>query len=385
MLISSENVQNVLLRLGILYWSDGLNQPHIKLPTLGQHRPILNNCMRQKSASRLTGGTAPVDPNGNSPFSDSRLSLMAVSLILLAFSMPIAFWSTSAAAKQEPLKVTEIAPGIYVHEGQHAIYTPKNRGDISNCGFIVGEEAVAVIDSCGTFLLGQALRATIKSITDKPIRYVVNTHMHPDHVFGNAAFSEDKPQFIAHHKLGRGLASRAERYLAVNGQDVGEAHFAGTKVILPTREIKKTESIDLGGRVVKLLPQPTAHTDNDLVIFDEKTGTLFLGDLLFAHRIPALDGSIIGWIKVLKELEKIPAKRVVPGHGPASLGWPDALQPINKYLQTIIDDVRRMIGEGKTMSDAIKEAGWQEKDAWALFELYHMRNVSAAFAELEWE
>ena len=313
------------------------------------------------------------------------ISLLRVIFILLGITATFAFSGTSRATEQAPLTVTEIAPGIYVHVGQHAIYTPKNKGDISNCSFIVGEKGVAVVDSCGTYLLGRALRAAIRSVTDKPIRYVFNTHMHPDHVFGNAAFVEDKPEFVAHYKLGRGLASRAERYMAVNGKDVGEAPFAGTKVVLPTREIKETESIDIGGRTIRVLPQPTAHTDNDLVIYDEKTQTLFLGDLLFAHRVPALDGSILGWVKVLKELEKIPAERVVPGHGPASLGWPDALQPINNYLQTIIDEIRPMIAEGKTMAEATKVVGWKEKDAWALFELYHMRNVSAAFAELEWE
>ena len=344
-------------------------------------RPTQQFCI---SIPRRSRGTPPA----LAAQSDLKtISFLTTFLVLIA-TLQLIFLTAPAKAETAEhvnLVVKEIAPGIHVHQGRHALYNPENRGDISNCGFIVGDEAVAVIDTCGTFKLGKALRGTIKAITEKPVRYVINTHMHPDHVFGNAAFKDDNPEFIAHKKMARGLAARAERYIAINRDDAGQVHFDGTEVILPNRPIAKTETINLGNRVIKLLPQPTAHTDNDLVIFDEKTRTLFLGDLLFAGHIPALDGSILGWLNVLQDLEKMPAERAVPGHGPHSLKWPEALAPIKQYLQSIVDDVRRMIAEGKSMSEATKAAGRNERDAWILFEHFHARNVSAAFAELEWE
>src|SRR5262245_36324963 len=110
------------------------------------------------------------------------------------------------------------------------------------------------------------------------IRHMLNTHMHPDHVFGNAPFKEDAPAIVANRKLARGLASRAERYLATNKRMLGDDAFAGIEVVLPTVPVDNTMSLDLG--TLLLETQRTAHTDNDLIVTDSATGTVFLGDLL---------------------------------------------------------------------------------------------------------
>jgi glyoxylase-like metal-dependent hydrolase (beta-lactamase superfamily II) len=129
--------------------------------------------------------------------------------------------------------------------------------------------------------------------------------------------------------------------------------------------------------------QRTAHTDNDLTVTDPATNTPFLGDLLFA--CADVDGSIPGRLALIDDLKKRNAARVVPGHGPHAMELPEALEPEQKYLATIVTDVRKLIKEGKTLEDATKTAGFEERDAWKLFDHYHVRNVTAAFAELEWE
>ena len=103
------------------------------------------------------------------------------------------------------------------------------------------------------------------------------------------------------------------------------------------------------------------------------------------EHIPTIDGSIKGWLAVLDDLSRRKADRVVPGHGPASMEFPQALEPERRYLETVAKDVRQAIAEGKTLAEATKTAGFSEKDAWKLFDQYHVRNVTAAFAELEWE
>jgi quinoprotein relay system zinc metallohydrolase 2 len=280
---------------------------------------------------------------------------------------------------------SEIAPGVFVHHGRHALFAPDNGGDIANSSFILGREAVAVIDTGGSALVGAGLRDAIRKVSDKPIRYVINTHMHPDHVFGNAAFADDRPEFVGHHKLARALAARSDRYLAINKELLGEAAFAGTRIILPTLSVENRMELDLGGRALVLEAQKTAHTDNDLTVRDMETDTLLLGDLLFCEHVPTLDGSIRGWINVNEALAAQPAARVVPGHGPASVPWPEALKPLQRYLTTVANDVRELIKQGRTLDEAMITAGRSEKDAWLLFNDYHARNVSAAFAELEWE
>lgn len=281
--------------------------------------------------------------------------------------------------------LTEIAPGIHVHQGRHELFSPSNAGDIANTGFIVGRDAVAVVDTGGSAGVGQALADAIRAVTDRPVRYVINTHMHPDHVLGNAAFRAEGVTFLAHHKMARGLAARAQRYMSVNRQSIGEAGFAGTEIVLPDRGISGSEEIDLGGRTLLLTARATAHTDNDLTVLDHQTGTAFLGDLLFSGHVPTIDGSIRGWISVLHELADERLARVVPGHGPPAMAWPDAARPLQRYLDAVASDVRAMIKKGMTLTDASRSAASGEQPAWQLFGEYHPRNVSAAFAELEWE
>ena len=311
----------------------------------------------------------------------SRQSFLRTALALAA--SPLLRYVPAEAA--EGLEASEVAPGIFVHQGRYELQSPQNRGDMANASFVVGTDAVAVIDTLGSAVAGRELRSAIRAVTGKPIRYVINTHMHPDHVFGNAAFKEDNPAFVGHYKLARGLGSRAERYLAINKQMLGEEAFAGIEIIVPTLAVETTKTLDLGGRSLVLETQRTAHTDNDLTVTDTATDTLFLGDLLFSVHVPTLDGSITGWLALLDELGRRKAARVVPGHGPHAMALPEALQPEQRYLAAIAADVRQLIKDGRTLEEAIRTAGFSERDSWKLFDQYHVRNVSAAFAELEWE
>ena len=311
----------------------------------------------------------------------SRLSVL-LSVVFAALALS----AGAALASAAPLKVTEIAPGVFVHVGHYQVFAPSNAGDTSNAGFIIGSKGVAVIDTGGSPRIGEELLAAIRERTKLPILYVINTHMHPDHVFGNVAFEGEHPVFAGHAKLPRALAARAERYLEANKRLLGEEAFAGTRIIPPTLLVKDQTELDLGDRTIVLTAHKTAHTDNDLTVFDKKTGTLFLGDLLFAHHTPALDGSIVGWLNAIEELQqRKDVTRVVPGHGPASMQLPQALEPEKRYLSKIADEVRAKIKAGDTLANAMQTVGLSEKDAWVLFKEYHARNVAAAFAELEWE
>ena len=284
-----------------------------------------------------------------------------------------------------PAEVEQIAPGVYVRRGVHAVMSAANGGAIANIGFVVGTEAVAVIDTGGSACDGQRLRAAIRARTPLPIRHVINTHVHPDHIFGNAAFDEDAPQFIGHHRLPRAMAARGKHYLEANRRFMGEAALEGTRIVAPTHTVEETLDIDLGGRVLHLVAHATGHTDNDLTVFDGKSATLWTGDILFQGHLPVIDGSLKGWLKVMDELAKIPAKKVVPGHGPAVVDWPQGLEPQRRYLTALADDLRKLIAEGRSMNEAIEQAGHGERGGWHLFDEFNPRNATVGFSELEWE
>ncbi|ATQ68941.1 MULTISPECIES: quinoprotein relay system zinc metallohydrolase 2 [Methylosinus] len=280
--------------------------------------------------------------------------------------------------------LNEVAPGVFVHQGQLALMTQENSGDIANLGAIVGEKAVAVIDTGGSAAEGRAFLAALQQRTTKPLRYVINTHVHPDHIFGNIAFRDTGALFVGHKNLPRALAARGPHYLSSFRAALGPL-IDEVALIAPTLTVDGVTTLDLGGRSIELRAWRTAHSDADLTVLDAASGTLFAGDLLFLRHVPVVDGSLLGFLAVVDELRRIDARRVVPGHGPAVAPWPQALDAQAAYLQRLTRDLRAAIAAGESLGAAATSAAQSEKSAWSLFHDYNVRNATAGFAELEWD
>ena len=290
-------------------------------------------------------------------------------------------------AEADRIGVAEIAPGIFVHTGQYALVNSENVGDISNACCIVGSSAVAVVDTSGSYGLGKDLHAAIAQITDKPIRYVINTHMHPDHVLGNAAFEAEGTEFVGHHKLPAALYARNESYLRNTRDRIGDKAFAGTKIILPTRTVTDALDLDLGRRTLTLHARPTAHTDNDLTIFDSATGTMFLGDLLFLRPHPDTGRIARRMDQTHTRLMQEKADRAVPGPRTENDDLAGCDRPGTTLSETICatmfehDQGRKNDRAGRRdgRANRKRESGSSIRRASC------HRNVTAAFTELEWE
>lgn len=290
----------------------------------------------------------------------------------------------SVSAVAAPLPMSMIAEGVYVHVGKHHDFDENYDGDIANIGFVVGSQSVAIIDTGGSFKVGTALREAVRSVTKLPIRYVINTHVHPDHIFGNAAFEQDHPVFVGHAKLPATLEINRDSLIRELQKELGNDDD-GSKAIVPTQIVTETLDLDLGGRTLHLKAWPKAHTNTDLTVLDDKTSTFWTGDLLFITRTPSLDGDLKGWISVIDELKLIQAKVTVPGHGDPTEAKKEMLDKEQGYLSKLLSDVRSAIKKGVSLMEAINTTGRSEKGNWVLFETVNPRNVNLAYPQLEWE
>ncbi len=243
-----------------------------------------------------------------------------------------------------------------------------------------------MIDPGGSYRGGRALREAIRARTALPIRYVIMTHVHPDHIFGAAAFRDDHPDFVGHAKLPGALAQRGEYYLRRLREALGQ-RAEGSEVVLPTaaRLLAVSISISAAGDLMLWAHGP-AHTDNDLTIFDEKTRTFWLADLLFVDRIPVVDGSLVGWLEELAA-----GDRDLGGSGGSR---PRARSPCHGRLprrpSSVISKpwrarpVRRS-RPGSGLPTPIAHVAQSERTIGCCSTIINARNVTASYKELEWE
>jgi quinoprotein relay system zinc metallohydrolase 2 len=278
--------------------------------------------------------------------------------------------------------LTEIGQGIFVRTGPHEETAPANAGGIANIGFIIGRDSVLITDSGGSRADGEWLLAEVRKRTDKPVRHVLITHVHPDHAFGAAAFAGDQPAIIGHHALRAALDVRGEYYRRRLTEVLGPERTG--HVVYPTLAVKDGAEIDLGGRVVRLFAHEKAHTDCDLSMLDVETGLLFPADLLFVNRVPSLDGSLQGWLTEIERLKRLGASRAVPGHGPPVVDLAPAIADLTRYLSLLRDETSDAIAAGLAIGEAARSVAHAERSRWALFDDYNGRNVIQAYKELEW-
>ena len=302
-------------------------------------------------------------------------------LILIMFSS----CAQSEATNEGASFLEDIGEGIYVHHGEHLDIDTGYQGDICNISVVIGTKGVAVIDSGGSLKVGQQLHDAIRKITQLPIVYVINTHVHPDHIFGNAAFLKDKPIFVGHEKLAEAMQLREESYATLNEKYLGK-DAEGSVVVIPTLTVKDNLELDLGNRKLKLTAYPIAHTNTDVTVIDDKTETIFTGDLLFIDRTPVIEGDIKGLIATLEKIKTYKnIKQVVPGHGPQTKEWIKAINNELRYLTVLLNDIRNAIADDVGLEKTMAAAAASEKENWVLFDIANRRNVNILYPALEWE
>ncbi|MDP1646973.1 MAG: MBL fold metallo-hydrolase [Rubrivivax sp.] len=249
-------------------------------------------------------------------------------------------------------------------QGVSALGSPANRNFISNAAFVVTPAGVVVIDALGSPALAEELIRAIGRITPQPIRQVVVTHYHADHVYGLQAFRALGATITAHRG---GLAylhsETAARRLQASREELAPWIDDQTRLVPADRWIDGPTRFALGGVDFLLQPLGPAHTPEDLVVFLPQTRVLFAGDIVFRGRIPFVGQADSGrWIEALDRLIEFDARLIVPGHGPASATAQSDLKLTRDYLQHL----RQTMAEAARMLEPFDEA--YAKADWSRFE-----------------
>ena len=320
-------------------------------------------------------------PSDKRKYSAELRVILLLTCVLCALSCRPVPVPTSESCSPSAV-VVQVASGVYVRPGHTAVVFESD--EIANIGFVVGERCVAVIDTGGSVAEGHALDCAIRGVTDRPVCYVINTHVHPDHLLGNVAFQRAGVEFVGHAKLPRALALRGNTYLE-RASAYQKTRLQESNIVFPERTVTGLVQFDIGDRILTMRAHRSAHTDHDLSVVDDRTKTAFLGDLVFLQHLPVIDGSINGWIGELGAIAGESWDNVVPGHGAPRAAWPSAAGPTASYLAELRDQVRAWIARGGDLASAQENIGQARSEEWLLIDRYQRRNVGAAYAELEWE
>lgn len=303
-------------------------------------------------------------------------TLAALAAVLVA--------GTVAAQTIRP-EAVQVAPDSYMVQGLSAMGSGANRNFISNAAFVVTKDGVLVIDALGSPALARELLAEIRRITPAPVRYVVLTHYHADHIYGLQVFKEAGATVIAHQAGREYLNSEtAALRLPASRDELAPAVDAQTRLVAADRWVDGRTTLQLGGLDFVLQPAGPAHTPEDLVVWVPQLKLLVAGDLVFRGRIPFVGQADSGrWITALDTLLAFDARIIVPGHGPASTSARADLELTRDYLAYL----RKTMGEAARNMDPFEEAyartDWSRFDKLPLFNAANRINAYNTYLLME--
>lgn len=271
----------------------------------------------------------------------------------------------AAAAAEPELKAVQVAERVWFIQGAAALGSPANRNFISNAGFIVTDDGVVVVDALGSPALAKELLAEIRRVTPQPVRHVILTHYHADHIYGLQALKAAGAGTVAHAAAREYLNSdAAARRLDASRSELAPWIDADTRLVAADRWLDADETtLVVGGTEIRIRHLGPAHTAEDLAVYVPAAGALFVGDLVFRGRVPFVGQSDSRrWIASLDRLIAFKPALVVPGHGPVSREPLADLQLTRDYLVHL----RRTMGEAAKAMEPFDEA--YAKTDWSRFE-----------------
>ena len=288
------------------------------------------------------------------------------------------FLARAHAATGYALRPVNVADGIYVFSGRNENFSRDNGGNIVNTGFIVGKDGIVVIDSGPSRLYAEQQLAAIGRLSALPVVRVYITHAHPDHFLGNQAYSPDilsaLPATAAAIRT-NGDALADNLYRLVGGW------MTGTQVVVPAKTAS-AGPVQVAGRSLRLIAA-AGHTDSDLMIYDEKTKTLFTGDLVFFGRAPTTpNADVPRWLATLEEIDRLDFTTLVPGHG-AIVHDHAAIAQTRDYLRWLYGALQDAANRGLDMPEVMRLPLPERFQHLAVVDGEYVRSIAHLYPQIE--
>ncbi|GAC1420123.1 MAG: MBL fold metallo-hydrolase [Burkholderiaceae bacterium] len=299
--------------------------------------------------------------------------------------------AANADAGDKVLKAVAVSPHVYYFQGEAGMAASENQGFMSNAGFVVTNDGVVVFDSLGTPVLGASMITAIRKVTPAPVKRVIVSHYHADHIYGLQAFQAIGAQIWAHQN--------GRAYL---NSDIAVARLAERRVSLFPWVDEKTRLVPadlwldfsknkvirfvMGGVRFQLIDVSGAHSDEDIMMFVENDSVLFAGDLYFTGRIPFVgNANSRVWLRALDHMLEVKPKIVIPGHGAMSTNPASDLRLTRAYLTFLRKSMGAAVSDMTSFDEAYAKVDWSAFSSYPAFAQANRLNAYETYILMEHE
>ncbi|MCG6968734.1 MAG: MBL fold metallo-hydrolase [Gammaproteobacteria bacterium] len=283
------------------------------------------------------------------------------------------------------LQLEKVVENVYAIVGPLGNRTPANLGNNATFGFLVTPEGVVLIDSGGTYKGAQRIHQAIKSVTDKPVKFVINTGGQDHRWLGNDYFKRQGAKVIASKQAVVDQKSRLKDIYFVLSNTAGDKAIEGTVESYADIQFDDRYELSVGGVKLQVVHPGAAHSPGDAYVWLPAQKVVFSGDIIYTQRLLSVMAfsSSKSWVHAFEAVAALQPEHVVPGHGkPTTLQT--ARQSTYEYLTTLRNKVAEFMDQGGVIQDVSKI----DQSQFSYLENYDSlkgRNVQQIYQEMEWE